>query len=218
MAMIDYGAVVIKNGKAINKNIFFTNMLASVGWTDRRRIRHADCNVFIDPDPLLAESNCAHCNRAKFRRYLEPRDGEQKELIADCHGEPLPDKTSCIDGNYYAYAGDPHFTVAFYKYSSVIYVDGREKWYLWRMDDKFGTNRKSLRFSFGRVRIHLKEVSDRVYHMSFVHNGDTFHIIYGYGIDPYPKTWHRAKTRYLGKRTAKRIDNLYRRLIPGGFQ
>jgi len=218
MAMIDYGAVVIKNGEVINKNIFFMNMLASVGWTDRRRIRHADCNVFTDPDPLLAESNCAHCNRAKFRQYSDPRYGEQKELIADCCGEPLPDKTSCIDGNYYAYAGDPHFTVAFYKYSSVIYVDGREKWYLWCMDDKLDTNRKSLWFRFGGVRIHLKEVSDCVYHMSFVHDGDAYHIIYGYGIDPFPKTWHRVKVRYLGKRTAKRVDNLYRRLIPGGFQ
>lgn len=29
--MIDYGAVVIKNGEVINKNIFFMNML-SAGW------------------------------------------------------------------------------------------------------------------------------------------------------------------------------------------
>lgn len=218
MAVIDYGAVVIKNGVVVNKNIFFMNMLASVGWTDRRRIRHDDCNVFTDPDPLLAESNCAHCNRAKFRTYSDPQYGEQKELTADCQGEPLPDKTRYIDGNYFAYAGDSHFTVAFYKYSSVIYVDRQEKWYLWCMDDKFDRNRKSLWLSLGGVRIHLKEISDRVYHMSFVHNGDSYHIIYGYGIDTSPTVWNKVKTRYLGKRTARRVDNLYSRLILGGFR
>lgn len=218
MAMIDYGAVVIKNGEVINKNTFFMNMLSAVGWVDHRRIRHPDCNVFTDPDPLLAESNCACCNRAQFRKYIDPQLGEQRELIADCRNEPLPDKTGYIDHNYFAYAGDPHFTVAIYKYSAVICVDGREKYYLWCMDDKAGRNRKSLRLRFGGVSLHLKEIEDRVYHMSFQSNGDCYHIIYGYGIDPFPATWHRIKVRYLGKRTAKRVDNLYRRVIPGGFQ
>ena len=58
MAMIDYGAVVIKNGKVINKNMFFMNMLEAVGWVDKRRIRHEDCDVFTDPDLMIAQSNC----------------------------------------------------------------------------------------------------------------------------------------------------------------
>lgn len=218
MAMIDYGAVVIKNGEVINKNTFFMNMQSAVGWVDHRRIRHPDCNVFTDPDPLLAESNCSHCNRAQFRKHLGSQPGEQKELIADCRGEPLPDKTGYIDHNYFAYAGDPHFTVAVYRCSAVICVDGHEKYYLWRMDDKAGRNRKSLRLSLGGVLLHLKEIEDRVYHMSFQSNGDYYNIIYGYGIDPFPATWHRIKVRYLGKRTARRVDNLYHRLIPDGFQ
>ena len=52
MAMIDYGAVVIKNGKVINKNMFFMNMLEAVGWVDKRRIRHEDCDVFTAPMSL----------------------------------------------------------------------------------------------------------------------------------------------------------------------
>lgn len=218
MAMIDYGAVVIKNGEVINKNIFFMNMLAFVGWVDHRRIRYDDCNVFTDPDPLLAESNCAFCNRAQFHRFLDPQQGEQKELIADCRGTQLPDRTGSIDHNYYAYAGDPHFTVAFHKYSAVICVDGQEKYYLWCMDDKAGKNRKSRWLSFGGVTIHLKEVANWVYHMSFHYNGDNYHIVYGYGIDPSPAVWHRIKVRYLGKRVARKVDNLYRRFIPGGFK
>ena len=58
MAMIDYGAVVIKDGKVMNKNLLFWDMLDAVGWVDQRRIRHEDCDVFTDPNPLHARSNC----------------------------------------------------------------------------------------------------------------------------------------------------------------
>lgn len=51
MAMIDYGAVVIKNGKVINKNMFFMNMLEAVGWVDKRRIRHERLRRLHRPRP-----------------------------------------------------------------------------------------------------------------------------------------------------------------------
>lgn len=218
MAMIDYGAVVIKNGVAINKNMFFMNMLAAVGWTDKRRIRHEDCEVFTDPDPLLAESNCEYCNRAKFKVCNSAVDGEYRLPIADCHGEALPDRTPHIDNNYFAYVGDQHFTAAFYKNTAVLLVDGVEKWYFWGMDDKADRNRKSRWFECGGVRIHLKEISDRVHYMSFQYKGDFYNIIYGYGIDAFPETWHKIKNRYLGKVNARKVDNLYRRLLNGEFR
>ena len=72
MAMIDYGAVVIKDGKVMNKNLLFWDMLDAVGWVDQRRIRHEDCDVFTDPNPLHARSNCEECNRAKLKKYTDP--------------------------------------------------------------------------------------------------------------------------------------------------
>lgn len=218
MAMIDYGAVVIKNGKVVNKNMFFMNMLEAVGWVDQRRIRHKDCNVFTDPDPLLAQSNCEHCNRAKFRIIPDPVEGDEKIPVADCHGEPLPDKIPHIDNNYFAYAGDQHFTVAFYKYTSIILVDGVEKKYMWCLDDVTTRNRKSKRFECGGVNIHMKEISDDVYHMNFQYKGDLYNIVYGCGIDSSPRVWHKVKYRYLGKRVARKVDNLYRRLLGDEFK
>lgn len=218
MAMIDYGAVVIKNGKVINRNIFFMNMLEAVGWTDKRRIRHEDCNVFTAPNPMHSESNCEFCNRAKFKTVTSEVDGEYRIPIEDCHGESLPDQTPHIDHNYFAYVGDHHFTAAFYKFTSVILVDGVEKKYMWCLDDATTRNRKSKRFECGSVNIHLKEISDGTYHMSFQYKGDFYNIIYGYGIDNYPEVWHKIKNRYLGKKEARKVDNLYRRLLGGDFR
>lgn len=213
MAMIDYGAVVIKNGKVVNKNMFFMNMLEAVGWVDQRRIRHEDCDVFTDPSPLIAQSNCDYCNRARFKII----QGNEKMTIVDCHGEPLPDKAPHIDKNYFAYVGDQHFTVAFYKYTSIILVDGVEKKYMWCLDATT-RNRKSKCFECGGVKIHLKEISGDVYHMSFQYKGDFYNIIYGCGIDSSPRVWHKVKNRYLGKRVARKVDNLYRRLIGDEFK
>ena len=214
MAMIDYGAVVIKNGKVINKNMFFMNMLEAVGWVDKRRIRHEDCDVLTDPDLMIAQSNCEHCSRAKFRVF----DDGEKIPIEDCHGEPLPDKTPRIDHNYFAYVGDQHFTVAFYKYTSIILVDKAEKKYMWCLEDATHRKHKSKRFECGGVNIHMKEISDDVYHMSFQYKGDFYNIIYGCGIDSSPKIWHKVKGRYLGKKVARKVDNLYRRLLGSEFR
>lgn len=218
MAMIDYGAVVIKNGKVINKNIFFMNMLEAVGWTDKRRIRHEDCDVFTDPDPMIAESNCEFCNRAKFKTVTSKVDGECRVPIEDCHGEPLPDKTRYIDHNYFAYVGDHHFTAAFYKFEAVLLIDKAEKRYIWGMDDATTRNRKSKWFECGGVNIHLKEITERSHLMSFQYKGDFYNIIYGYGIDSNPEIWHKIKNRYLGKKGARKVDNLYRKLLGSDFR
>lgn len=36
LAMIDYGTIVIKNGKVINQNIMFQDMFSCVGWTKEK--------------------------------------------------------------------------------------------------------------------------------------------------------------------------------------
>ena len=67
------------------------------------------------------------------------------------------------------------------------------------------------------MNIHLREVSDSVFHMSLRYNGSNYNIIYGNGIDPSPTIWHKVKNRYLGKAVARKDDNLYLRLIDDGF-
>lgn len=213
MAMVDYGVVVIKNGKVINDGMFFMNMLAAVGWVDHKRIRHDDCNCFDDPDPLLARSNCYYCNRAqKEKVHIEGDEEPVTRLVADCHGESFEPVSDHIDGNYFAYVGDEHLTLAFYKQHCLIMVDKVSQFEMWGIDNFQGC-RKSIHFDVAGVQFHLKHLDDRIYYMRFHYKGDNYHIIYGYGIDSSKDVWDNCKVRYLGKRAARKVDNLYSRLI-----
>ena len=213
MAMVDYGVVAIKNGKVINDGLFFMNMLTAVGWVDQKRIRHDDCDCFDDPDPLQAKSNCYFCNRAqKEKEIINDCDDAIVRLVADCHGEPFEPTSTHIDGNYFAYVGDEHLTLAFYKQHCVILVDKQLQFEMWGIDNFLGC-RKSIHFEVAGVQFHLKHLDNRIYYMSFHYKGDNYHIIYGYGIDSSKETWDNCKVRYLGKRAARKVDNLYTRLI-----
>lgn len=213
MAMVDYGVVAIKNGKVINDGMFFMNMLTAVGWVDQKRIRHDDCDCFDDPDPLLAKSNCYYCNKAQKEivQYENCEDTDAK-LIADCHGESFESVSNHIDGNYFAYVGDEHLTLAFYKQHCLIMADKVLQFEMWGIDN-FLVCRKSIHFEVAGVHFHLKHLDDRIYYMRFHYKGDNYHIIYGYGIDSSKDTWDNCKVRYLGKRAARKVDNLYARLI-----
>lgn len=57
MAMIDYGAIVIHNGKVINKNKFFQDMEEAVGWSDKDRAHHAYGNFYA----YVGDSNATAC-------------------------------------------------------------------------------------------------------------------------------------------------------------
>ena len=213
MAMVDYGVVAIKNGKVINDGLFFMNMLTAVGWVDQNRIRHTDCDCFDDPDPLHAKSNCFFCSRAKKEEVkFDDSEDAVTRLIADCHGQPFEPVSSHIDGNYFAYVGDEHLTLAFYKQHCVIMVDKELRFEMWGIDNFHGC-RKSIHFEVAGVLFHLKHLDNRIYYMSFHYNGNNYHIIYGYGIDSNKETWDNCKVRYLGKRAARKVDNLYTRLI-----
>jgi len=59
---------------------------------------------------------------------------------------------------------------------------------------------------------------DEVTLMSFQYKGDFYNIIYGCGIDSSPKIWHKVKGRYLGKKVARKVDNLYRKLLGSEFR
>lgn len=63
------------------------------------------------------------------------------------------------------------------------------------------------------MNIHIREIIDRVALASFKYKDDFYNIVFGYGIDPTKRVWGSIKVQYLGKKKARKVDNVYRRLI-----
>ena len=156
MALIDYGAVLIKNGIFINDGLMFMDMEKSVG-----------CKI----------------------------DG--------------------MDEMYFVYAGDKEFIVAAYKMTLRVASNGElgPMWFTTRRDDEGYLDKKVMHEYYKGVHLTIKEVWHGVYHAKFTYKGDFYNIIYGHGIDPDFEVWGKVKVRYLGKKGAKKVDNLYKRLI-----
>lgn len=213
MAMIDYGAIVFKNGKFINKNQFFMRMEESVGWVDYPNIRTPDCDCF---DEYNGEkySNCHECPKAQFEMKSFEYEGETetyRKTNADCLGEPInhPDK---INGNYFAYIGNKHLTLAIYKNMVNVCVDGKNVAEIWWNSEDNKHIHKSHYYTYGDITFHIKTIVNYSVHLlSVCIDGDFYNVIFGYGIDSNMKTWNKIKNRYLGKRTARKVDNLIRK-------
>lgn len=193
MAMIDYGAIVIKNGKIINENQFFMNMYDSVGWSDAPEKYHEDCDC---TDPKTGESLCWECKR------WNDKDG------VDCHGvEHLYDH-KLLNNNYYAYVGDKNLTLCFYKSWMAVAVNGK------RIDGIFPSYNeyrsvKSHHYDFNGTKVDVKSIDGNSILMATLkYNGDSYKIIFGYGIDNEKRVWNKAKYRYLGKKVAKKVDKI----------
>ena len=156
MALIDYGAVLIKNGKVVNQNTMFMDMEESVG-----------CKI----------------------------DG--------------------MDGQYFVYAGDSELVVATYKMILRVASNGElgPMWFALNNENELYNDKKVRHEYYKGVYLTIKIVSDGVYHVKFTYKGDFYNIIYGYGIDSDFKIWNDIKVRYLGKKGARKVDNLYKRLI-----
>lgn len=201
MAMIDYGAIVFKNGEFINRDQFFMDMEKAVGWVDVPFIRHEDCDCIWEYEDSKY-SDCGHCPKAKRR--------ESGFVIADCHGQ----STSCenkANGNYYAYIGDKNLTLAFYKTMCAIYKDGKYVDTIWGCRDKDSKRHKVLRFEYGGAQIIIRSVYYTISHMSISYKGDHYNVIYGYGIDPCMRVWNRIKNQYIGSKASRDVDKLIKR-------
>lgn len=177
MAMVDYGAILFKNGVFQNRDQFFMDMQDSVGWVDRPRIKYDDCDC--------------------------------KTEIGDCKGNKIINKR--IDGNYFVYAGDNHFTAAFYKTYSVFCLDEIKVKTVWGCQSDDGINHRSLHFKIGEVNVHIKEINYNVFECRFTYKENQYLIIYGYGIDTDMDVWDRTKNHYLAKKAVKKIDSIFAR-------
>jgi len=202
MAMIDYGAIVIKNGKIINENQFFMDMQKEVGWVDYKEVRYSDCDC-INEDGY---SDCSKCKRSKKEHHKTEEFGEWDSVICDCRGNSIYIENR-INGNYFAYVGDIHFTVAVYKYLSIFCVDGKKVFSLWgcRTNNR---NNKSIGFIISEIKISIKKLGEGQYLLRFNYLNNHYNIIYGYGIDSYRKIWNKIKYKYIGKKSANKIDRI----------
>lgn len=199
MAAIDYGAVVFKNGAHVNSELFM-DMQEAVGWVDVPRLKYEDCDCLYD-----GRSDCGVCRRALYKYNNPPIPDVWDYAIADCRGKELGGYSEKLDGNYYAYIGDKHLTVCFYKTHFLVVVDGEKIDSVW--EDKW----RSLRKKYADVDVHVKEIGKRVFLFSMTYKGDHYNVVYGYGIDPNQRVWDRAKVDYLGKKLSRKVDRLYER-------
>ena len=214
MAMIDYGAVLFKNGKQVNHEMFM-DMFDTVGWVDYPRRRYPDCD-HVDEKGF---SCCYDCSRTMKKTYHDDELGYWESPYADCKGNQWSD-TNKIDGNFFVYVGDEHLTVATYKNGAVVIVDKKIVHEFWESENYtpnyiFASLWKHLSSyaEVDKVKFHLKAVDPgHVQWLHFTYNGNHYDIVYGYGIDPDMQVWDDVKNDYLGKKGARKVDNLYRRI------
>lgn len=200
--MIDYGAVLKKNGKIMNCEKFFMDMETAVGWTDNPRIKYEDCNCIDE----YGYSDCQNCHRANRTFHSTPDLGEWYQLNSDCRGV-VPVFSSAMGGNYFVYAGDRDFVIGFYKTHFAILLAGMEKKeVIWR-----DCNRFSFTIERGGVKIKVKALNDKkdAFYARFHYKGDLYEVVYGYGIDSNPCVWNKVKHIYTDKKTIRFVDHFW---------
>ena len=200
MAMIDYGAILKKNGKIVNRDEFFMDMETAVGWTDYPHIKYEDCD-YLNEDGY---SDCWNCPRANcIVRKFE----EEKEFVSDCRGVK-PDSNH-MEGNWFAYAGDTELVVGFYKHMVMTWYKGEQKIHWLRLDY---AGKYSIYIEVGDIKLHFKALSKKkdVYYSRFHYKGDLYEVVFGYGIDPTQPTWNRVKKDYCDKKTIKFVDKFWK--------
>ena len=199
MAMIDYGAILKKNGKIVNRDEFFMDMETAVGWTDYPHVKYEDCDC-IDED---GHSDCCNCPRANRVYY---KDLEYYSLKCDCRG--IEPDSNHMEGNWFVYAGDTELVVGFYKQMVMTWHKGEKKvhWLRWDYAGKY-----SIYIKVGGTKLHFKALSENkdAYYGRFYYKGDLYEVVFGYGIDSTQSTWNRVKKIYCDKKTIKFVDKFW---------
>lgn len=116
-------------------------------------------------------------------------------------------------GNYFAYVGNKDITLAFYKrWLRVKLNQGKEICIELWCNYNSQHNHMSHTYKLEDYKIHVKTVVKyKVFLCDVTIDGHHYHVIYGYGIDPNMIVWNNVKNIYLGKRDARKVDNLINR-------
>ena len=198
--MIDYGAVVKKNGKIITdpEGDLFQN------YSTLRYEKDADFNVIVNESEVTY-----HYTRYDYNwegnRCIETNPRDESEQYSMC-------------GNNYAVIGDKDALIGFYKCGFKIaldkVIDDREsnksenKFYY--VGDYFNDYKRKFKINSKIFRqFKVKRLDDRsdeaVYLARFYYKDDLYEVLFGYGIDPKPKylygkkSYHNAYTDYFDK-------------------
>lgn len=121
-----------------------------------------------------------------------------------------------IYGRYFGFIGNETIALFFYMQWCDIFLNkeivASYNGTLKREELKHKGYKKVLRLDVNGMNLCIKELYPNGYHASFILNGDHYHVIYGYGIDPDFSVWNQVKVRYLGKSAAKKVDNLFKKI------
>ena len=199
MAMIDYGAILKKNGKIVNRDEFFMDMETAVGWTDYPHVKYEDCSC-VDENGY---SDCQNCPRANREYYANEN---YYWFVSDCRD--IVPNSNHMEGNWFAYAGDTELVVGFYKQMVMTWYKGEKNvhWLRWDYAGKY-----SINIEVGGTKLHFKALSENkdAYYGRFHYKGDLYEVVFGYGIDPTQSTWNRVKKDYCDKKTIKFVDKFW---------
>ena len=172
MAMIEYGSVVKKNGKIIQTEMFM-DMKKELGFVINS-IKQSYKETIFDEE---------------YKRTPNHNDYKQR-----------------IDGNYFSYVGDLSLLVCVYKCGIVIIDNGKIIKKVENLDDNacLPYRRMSLEFKVKDVVFKLKRLNEESnrYKLRFIYKGDTYEILYGYGVDINSEIWYepsRKERRYISK-------------------
>ncbi len=192
MAMVDYGAVVKKNGVIITKRKggLFQN------YTDLKYVCEYDNVEYPDGTWELKERD-TNVDETMVQRYSykteRDENGNYKFIIEGIH----PDKFS-MAGNYMALIGDKDVMIGFYKDEFMLAYDGimanveevakqyglDEYTYKW-----FSVHKKTKVYHLDRIGDFIvkpitNKTDDNVFLAKFKYKGDKYEVLYGHGVDP----------------------------------
>lgn len=72
--------------------------------------------------------------------------------------------------------------------------------------------KKVFEFEINGAKFKVKKIAQLVMNVEILYQGDSYHAIFGYGIDNKKEFWDHVKYIYHSKADARKIDNVLNRL------
>lgn len=183
MAMVDYGALVKKNGKLITnpEGGLFQNY-STLSYGTEVEIKTKDGEV-----------------------VGWKQEGDESERLFDVYdGEP---QFKSVIGNYMAVIGDEDYLFAFYKDFWGFYDYQKEISGGWIGYREHVVNRVQLPCCTVTIKCwDPKRFGRRIGSARFIYKGDIYNVLFGYGIDNHPDfLYGKGLERYVGKKMANKV-------------
>lgn len=205
MAMIDYGAVVKKNGKLLPYNNHFNNYSTLSGGVLHEE--YEDILFEGDDEPTHTLTVHEYVGDESVRTSF---DGEKRSVI----------------GNYMAVVGDEDYLIGTYKNGLVVfdnekyiadYMIGQDDTWWDPKDDMnpfYIQHRKIVKYldtPFGTIKIKRLSPSEFVGVASFRYKDDNYEILFGYGVDCKEFIFSKGAENYFKAKTLRKVRRWFLR-------